>query len=512
VSMLVWDYDNGTSFSEAIAPWRGYRWLAYSSYSNTAEMDGEGVTKFRIVIPLAEDVPAHHWAEFRATAKARAAGVVDDTDDLARMYLLPRKVGDRTAWTATSEPDAPLLHPAEFDQVDELESEPEAEEVNLDETLLASFLDEAIERMRRRGRGEEKPIPLPWAGLSEKLGGGFWPGQQYVLVGNTGSGKSQFSIQLAYESARMKVPVLYVGLELGRQDLAARLLALAYEQNRQDGPAYLNWSNIYLGQHADSREFSQDGRERPAIERAIEGGARSFLKGLPLHLEISPPYGWHYDRLHALGKQMRERYPEHTDDNGDPIPGSRPFLVVLDYLQVVSSSDPKQSIRERIAGASYAGRAVAQDLNAAVLLISSTSRENYSRLSKYEPWKTRARGLVGIGKESGEVEFSADGLLAMNNVPWMHGQCPEGGSFVYVGVAKQRAGAGGRQWHPMQYNGNTFTEPPENAVESFQAEIADYLIEIEAEGKIEKGRVDALVQAAKDRLKRGKSKNTPGDR
>ena len=90
---------------------------------------------------------------------------------------------------------------------------------------VGDLVVEALGRMRRRAQGIEKPIPLPWEHLGERLSGGLWPGC-HVLVGNTGTGKSQWALQVVLHAARQGVPCLYVGLELGKVDLVARLLGL----------------------------------------------------------------------------------------------------------------------------------------------------------------------------------------------------------------------------------------------------------------------------------------------
>jgi predicted ATP-dependent serine protease len=83
-----------------------------------------------------------------------------------------------------------------------------APDLTLAETMRAS-----AEVCRRRARGEEKPVPVPWPSVAREIGGGLWPGC-HVLVGNTGTGKTQFALQLALHAAEQGVPVRYVGFDL----------------------------------------------------------------------------------------------------------------------------------------------------------------------------------------------------------------------------------------------------------------------------------------------------------
>jgi len=90
--------------------------------------------------------------------------------------------------------------------------------------------------------------------------------------------------------------------------------------------------------------------------------------------------------------------------------------------------------------AAYAAREAARRHDAAVLLLSSTARQNYGQLSKRdgdEPvWQRPAYEFVGMGKESGEVEYGADNVLVMVRGDDLG---PEG-TEMHIGAAKVRAG------------------------------------------------------------------------
>jgi replicative DNA helicase len=304
---------------------------------------------------------------------------------------------------------------------------------SLAEQRVGTFLDEAMRRMEARASGTERPVPVPWKGVAEALGGGLWPGL-FTVVGNTGSGKTQFALQLALEAAKADVPVLYIGLELGPVDLSARLIGLL---------AGVRWSGLYLGER-----HAVDGlRTRHA--RAVEE-----LRTLPFHLEFGGPFGWSYAELEGKVRTLREAYPE---PNGK---GSRPMLVVLDFLQLVASTEG-EDIRERIARASYAARAVARSMDVAVVLVSSTARENYAALDGAKDGSAREklgqgspRRLVGLGKESGEIEYACDAALVLASEPWTEGAPPPP---FWLAVAKGRAVR--PCWVRLEFDGSAFSEP-----------------------------------------------------
>lgn len=326
---------------------------------------------------------------------------------------------------------------------------PKKPAVDLEAMRVGVFMGEAFDRMAHRANGEEKPIPLPWPRLAELLGGGLWPGLA-ILVGNTGSGKSQLALQAALAAAQGGTPVLYIGLELDRTGLVARLLGLLHG---------CWWSDLYLGKQPKMRP---KGPETSLLD-AIRSGEEELAR-IPLHLDFCPPMGWSYPELFTRCAAMREAYPEQAGPDGKPTPGSRPFLVVLDFLQIVASDPDKgdEALRERIGGAAYAGRAAARELDAAVVLVSSTARDHYNRLSggpdkeakdKRPAWEGPAAALVGLGKESGEIEYAADAVLVLCREPQEEGNAAPA-SLVHVAVAKVRAGRTG--WAHLTFDGAAF--------------------------------------------------------
>lgn len=325
---------------------------------------------------------------------------------------------------------------------------PNAADFEKNAPLASSMFAGAVKLMLARARQQAKPVPMPWPEVERAMGGGLWPGL-HVLTGTTGSGKTQFALQVAFKAARVGVPTLYIGLELGELDLTARLLALAEGESTGHTPP--KWSDIYLGK-INSGELERLGREH---------GPR--ITELPFHSEFGPPNGWGADKLHERVRGMREMYPETT-------PGDRPLLVVLDYLQAVGESAGRPlDLRERIGQAAYAGRTVARDHGAAVLMLSSVSRESAKRLRVGEaddatkPDETNPADLVGLGKESGEIEYAADTVLALVSGQYQeHKPTP-----MHLALAKMRAGRAA--WCSLQFDGSTFTPgtPSYRSAETF---------------------------------------------
>lgn len=300
----------------------------------------------------------------------------------------------------------------------------------LEKSKVVNSYNEAFSRMLDRADGREIPLPLPWGSVNDALGGGLWSGL-HILVAASGVGKSQWSLQATEAACLAGIPVLYIGLELDKMGLIARLLGLR---------AQCKWSDLYLGS------------DRVRLVRAhLEH--RFSISSWPLYIEVSPPMGWHYKELHKKVGALRVLHP-----NG-------PCLIVLDYLQLVTG-DNHEDLRERIRQASYAARAAARDHHASVLLISSVAREHYpyltgqKRVNDMSPGEGNPARFLGVGKESGEIEYAADSVLVL---------CQDGiadkndtiSQTVYLGVAKHRAGL--TRWVPLQFDGSRFSEPNDSA-------------------------------------------------
>jgi replicative DNA helicase len=312
--------------------------------------------------------------------------------------------------------------------------------LDLEEHQVGRGLDDALRRLKVRAEGRERPVQLPWDSVNSALGGGLWPGL-HIVVGNTGCGKTQFVLGGALHAARHGSRVVYMGLELGPLDFAARLLGLCLDTH---------WSSLFLG---------QDVRGLAAAEHAM-----SQLADLPFHiLDATSGIGTTADIGVVCAEARALADGTGSDGQGVEV---RPVLVVVDFLQIIRSADgSRDDLRERIGKAAYASRQAAVRHDASVLVLSSTARENYALLRHDEtanctPEKKKqpfgqgdpAR-FVGLGKESGEIEFAADTVLVLGR-----GERPQ---EMHLGVAKLRAGVTG--WARLAFDGSQFREWTEPA-------------------------------------------------
>lgn len=335
----------------------------------------------------------------------------------------------------------------------------------------------ALARSRRRYMGDERPVPVPWKVYADALGGGYWPGV-HVLVSGTGAGKSTLAADVALHAAREGHPVGIVSLELGAEEQALRLLS---------SMAGVWFSDVITGRSLD------------AIEKAEEH-ANDF-RDLPITIAAAGPMGWTADDLAHLWADMEGHREVAKRDGKDRTP-----LIIIDYLQLVASPEgTTEPIRERIGRAAYKAHGIANAYGAACLLVSSIARSNYAlvgadnaarqkvgvRLTQ-EIAKREENGkwvnayhvdehgiedrnnpiryhrllgsdaLVGLGKEAGEVEFSAVSVTAIGKVQDMR-------NARALMLAKNRFGSAA--WTALDMTSGTFK--PGNAVAVAEASNAE---------------------------------------
>ena len=343
---------------------------------------------------------------------------------------------------------------------------PEAERARVRRATLAANTwknrgAELAAHVQRRIEGNEKPVATPWPSVNACMGGGFWPGM-HVIVGGTGTGKSQLAMQVSIAAALTAgIPVLVLSLELDALGVFARAASFfTQDRVRDDGsklPA-VKWSSFYTGGRASTE--AQTERERELV-RSVLPHVLPAMESLPLHWFEAPPHGLPHTEIADLARDLRALHPEHTG----------PVVIVVDFLQLVAGADPREDTITRVSRASYACRAIARELGAVVLVLSSTSRqssdatrikarENPSELPE-RPWPS---DLVGLGKESGDVEFSADSVLVLcpeTNARAKSGETRKGlkgGRPIHLAIAKLRAGR--PAWCELRFNGSRFIEAP----------------------------------------------------
>lgn len=338
----------------------------------------------------------------------------------------------------------------------ELSSAPPERAVKRRRRSIGDCLSDAFEVMRRRAAGDEQPIPTPWPSVNAKLEGGWWPAF-YTLTSATGTGKTQFAIQAAAFAATYLLKraraanekprrVRYIALELGETDLVARVLGHL---------SGLPWSSLYFGKPIGNAGPASPPEEREAALSIVFRDHQELLEALPLDIEPGDIFGWTWRDLAKIASEL------------DP-----PAMIILDYTQLAKAPEgAREELRETIANVAKVARKLAQK-GIAVLALSSTARANYDRVSgkatedggqkrsgraAIVPGQNDADAaeFIDLGKEAGDLEFTADCVLAL-----IRGAAPPNGQAqkVWLAVAKGRGFPAGWAKPCLLWSGTAFTQ------------------------------------------------------
>ena len=164
-------------------------------------------------------------------------------------------------------------------------------------------------------------------------------------------------------------------------------------------------------------------------------------------------------RTREIAEWMRAKYPAAQ-------PGARPLLLVLDFVQLLGGAKEREDLGEMMARTAYEARQGARELDATVLLVSTTSRETRAggdetigiHRDRRQPSSlghgNPARLVLG-GRETGDVERESDTVLVLAQAPWKEPPpSSRGWTRVWCAVAKNRSGA--RAWCALRFNGTCF--------------------------------------------------------
>ena len=209
----------------------------------------------------------------------------------------------------------------------------------------------------------------------DDLLGGMRPTEYIIGGGRPGMGKTATAISFSLGAAQNGHGVLFVSLEMGTEEIAARMAAdMAF--NGHSGVAY--------------GDINSD-NPSPRAMRAIND-AEERLRSMPLHLIDAGSLT--VGRLELLVRRYKRRLAAK---------GQSLDLVVVDYLQLLRCDERQRSAYEAVSEVSRRLKAIAKDHSVAVFALAQLSREVERRSDK----KPQLSDL----KESGQLEQDADAVL-----------------------------------------------------------------------------------------------------
>ena len=228
---------------------------------------------------------------------------------------------------------------------------------------------------------------------------GFQPGDLIIVAGRPSMGKTAFSLNIAENVAlELKKPVAVFSMEMGGTQLAMRLLGSVGK----------------LDQHK-VRTGRLDDQDWPRLTHAL-----GKLNDAPIFIDESAA-------LNALELRARARrlYRQHGELG----------LIVVDYLQLMSSTGPGENRAIEISEISRALKALAKELKVPLIALSQLNRSLEQRPNK--------RPVMSDLRESGAIEQDADVILFIYRDEVYNPDSPDKGIAEII-IGKQRNGPIGK--------------------------------------------------------------------
>ncbi|WP_042415833.1 replicative DNA helicase [Streptacidiphilus anmyonensis] len=298
---------------------------------------------------------------------------------------------------------AGLGYAAEGD-VDEIVNRAQAEiyavteqRTNEDYAPLADIMEGALDEIESIGSrsGQMSGVPTGFADL-DSLTNGLHPGQMIVVAARPAMGKSTLALDFARScSIKHKIPSVFFSLEMGRNEIAMRLLS---------AEARVALHHMRTGAMTDE--------DWTRLARRMQD-----LNDSPLYIDDSPNLSMM--EIRAKCRRLKQRNDLR--------------LVVIDYLQLMQNGGSRraESRQQEVSEMSRNLKLLAKELELPVIALSQLNRGPEQRTDK--------RPMVSDLRESGSIEQDADMVILLHREDAYEKESPRAGEADLI-VAKHRNG------------------------------------------------------------------------
>jgi len=251
---------------------------------------------------------------------------------------------------------------------------------------------EEIDAIASRG-GVMAGVPTGFADL-DTLTNGFHPGQMIIIAARPAIGKSTVGLDLARSaSIRHGLTSAIFSLEMSRNEIAMRLLS---------AEASIALNHLRAGTMSDA-DWQKLARKMSAVSEA------------PLFIDDSP--NMTMMEIRAKCRRLKQRHDLR--------------LVIIDYLQLMSSGKKVESRQQEVSEFSRSLKLLAKELQVPVVAISQLNRGPEMRTDK--------RPMMSDLRESGSLEQDADMVILLHREDAYERESPRAGEADFI-VAKHRNG------------------------------------------------------------------------
>src|SRR6476660_362954 len=266
--------------------------------------------------------------------------------------------------------------------------------------LLSEILHDEVDRLEKLSTGELELTGTP-SGFRDidAITGGFQPGNLIIVAARPAMGKSALVANIAENVAvKRNLPVAFFSLEMSEVELAQRFIACR---------ARISGDKLRKGQVAS--------KDWPKVVRAC-----NELEEAPLWFDDSSDLG-----ILDLRAKARRLHVQESERGGLG-------LVIVDYLQLMRSDDPRANRVEQVGQMSRGLKILARELSVPVLAISQLSRAPEQR----HPPKPMLSDL----RESGNLEQDADVVAFLFREDYYRDPEEEPDGLADLIIAKHRNG------------------------------------------------------------------------
>lgn len=261
-----------------------------------------------------------------------------------------------------------------------------------------------IERLRDRG-GAVSGLATGYPDL-DALTSGLQPSDFLILAARPSIGKTSLALSLGYNVAMAGATVGVFSLEMSRDQLMQRILAM------------------HTG--IDMQRLRTGNLRNDELALAFDG--MGVLSELPIHIDDTPG---------LTVTEVRSRARRLVAEQGCD-------LLMIDYLQLMSGGGSKENRVQEVSEISRGLKALARELNAPVLALSQLSRAVESR-ADHVP-------MLSDLRESGSLEQDADIVMFIYREEVYDKETDKKG-IAELHIAKHRNGPLGIV--PMRFDGRT---------------------------------------------------------
>jgi replicative DNA helicase len=259
------------------------------------------------------------------------------------------------------------------------------------EDLLQPTMDE-IDAIASNG-GLARGVPTGFTELDD-LTNGLHPGQMIIVAGRPGMGKSTVALDfLRACSIKHRLASVVFSLEMSKSEIVMRLLS---------AEAKIKLADMRSGRMSDD-DWTRLARRMSEISEA------------PLYIDDSPNLTMM--EIRAKARRLSQRA------------GLK--LIVVDYLQLMSSGKKFESRQQEVSEFSRSLKLLAKELEVPVVAVSQLNRGPEQRTDK--------KPMLADLRESGSLEQDADMVVLLHRPDAFDRDDPRGGEADFI-VAKHRNG------------------------------------------------------------------------